>query len=262
MEKEVELSGGVGITLPDSRAHLKQTRVSWKTGGGFPSHEKNIFFSLLFVVLMSSAFAGLVFAQTAGTGVIFGTITDPTGASISGAAVTLTDLATNAVRTATTNDAGRYDFPNVPPGKYSITIAKSGFRQAKVANRDVVVGESRTVDAKMELGVATESVEVVATTTELQTMNATVGNTISGVALDALPGLGRDVSTFVSLQPGVAPDGSVAGANQDQNSYMLDGGNNSSDMDGTMNTYTPGFAGDPSGGLVNSRVDLSWHLRP
>jgi len=45
-------------------------------------------------------------------------------------------------------------------------------------------------------------------------------------------------------------DGSVAGANQDQNSFMLDGGNNSSDMDGTQNTYTPSFAGDPSGGLV------------
>ena len=67
--------------------------------------------------------------------------------------------------------------------------------------------------------------------------------------LDNLPGLGRDVSTFVTLQPGVAPDGSVAGANQDQNSFMLDGGNNSSDMDGTQNTYTPSFAGDPIGWL-------------
>ena len=69
-------------------------------------------------------------------------------------------------------------------------------------------------------------------------MNATIGNNISGVALSSLPGLGRDVSTFVTLQPGVAPDGSVAGANQDQNTFQLDGGNNSSDMDGTQNTYT------------------------
>jgi hypothetical protein len=97
-------------------------------------------------------------------------------------------------------------------------------------------------------------VEVTATNAELQTMNATVGNTISGVALESLPSLGRDVSTFVTLQPGVAMDGSVAGANQDQNSFMLDGGNNSSDMDGTQNTYTPSFAGDPSGGLVNVLV--------
>lgn len=208
---------------------------------------------VLFALLMALALfnPAMMFAQTAGTGVVVGTVTDPTGASISGATVTLTDVATNAVRTATTNEAGRYDFPNVPPGKYNITIVKSGFRQAKIASLDVVVGESRTVDVKMDLGATTESVEVVASNADLQTMNATIGTTVSGVALDSLPSLGRDASTFVTLQPGVAPDGSVAGANQDQNSYLLDGGNNSSDMDGTQNTYTPGFAGDPSGGLVN-----------
>ncbi|HVH69546.1 MAG TPA: carboxypeptidase-like regulatory domain-containing protein, partial [Candidatus Dormibacteraeota bacterium] len=207
-----------------------------------------LFALLIALVLLHPA---KMFAQTAGTGVVVGTVTDPTGASISGATVTLTDVATNAVRTATTNEAGRYDFPNVPPGKYNITISKSGFRQARLTTLDVVVGESRTVDARMELGAATESVEVVATNTDLQTMNSTIGTTVTGVALDSLPSLGRDASTFVTLQPGVAPDGSVAGANQDQNSYLLDGGNNSSDMDGTQNTYTPGFAGDPSGGLVN-----------
>jgi len=195
-----------------------------------------------------------VAAQTAGTGVVVGTVTDPSGAAISGAVVTLTDNATNSVRTTTTNDTGRYNFPNVVPGKYNVTITKSGFRQAKIADQPVVVGESRTLDARLEIGSETQVVEVLASNAELQTMNATIGNTITGVALESLPGLGRDVSTFVTLQPGVAPDGSVAGANQDQNSYQLDGGNNSSDMDGTQNTYTPGFAGDPSGGLVNSFV--------
>src|SRR5262249_6091013 len=125
-------------------------------------------------------------------------------------------------------------------------------RQAKLSKQAVSVGAELTLNVTMELGAVSQTVEVVASNADIQTMNATVGNTISGVALDSLPGLGRDVSTFVSLQPGVAPDGSVAGANQDQNSYTLDGGNNSSDMDGTMNTYTPGFAGDPSGGTVNS----------
>jgi hypothetical protein len=97
-------------------------------------------------------------------------------------------------------------------------------------------------------------VEVTAAGNELQTTDAAVGQTITGDALDSLPGLGRDVSTFVTLQPGVAPDGSVAGGNQDQNSFQLDGGNNSSDMDGTQNTYTASFAGDPTGGLVNNEV--------
>jgi len=214
---------------------------------------------VLFVLIMALA-VGIppnTPAQTAGTGVIVGTVIDPTGATIFGATVTLRDAATNAVRTASTNQAGRYDFPNLPPGKYDLIINKSGFRQAKFSNVDVVVGESRTLDVKLDLGASTESVEVVATNTDLQTMNATIGTTVTGVPLESLPSLGRDASTFVALQPGVAPDGSVAGANQDQNSYLLDGGNNSSDMDGTMNTYTPGFAGDPSGGLVNSYVTVT-----
>jgi len=126
------------------------------------------------------------------------------------AAVTLTDTATNATRTAATNDSGRYNFSNVQPGRYNLTISKAGFRQAKFRDQEVVVGESRSFNVKMELGAATETVEVVATNTELQTMNATVGNTITGIALNSLPTIGRDVSTFVTLQPGVSPDGSVA----------------------------------------------------
>ena len=81
-------------------------------------------------------------------------------------------------------------------------------------------------------------------------MNATVGNEITGVALNSLPSLGRDVSTFITLQPGVNPDGSVAGAVVDQSSFMLDGGNNTNDMDGSMQVYTPSYAGDPTGGLI------------
>ena len=79
----------------------------------------------------------------------------------------------------------------------------------------------------MEIGSVAETVEVTVTAgAELQTVNATVGNTITGVALNSLPAIGGDVSTFVTLQPGVGPDGSVAGAVVDQSTFMLDGGNN------------------------------------
>jgi len=192
--------------------------------------------------------------QSVSTGTITGTVTDPSGAAVAGAAVTLTNLATSTSRTATTNETGRYVLANVEPGTYTLTINKAGFRVAKFTNQIVNVGSSLTLSVALEIGTASQTVEVTATNAELQTMNATVGNTITGVALESLPSLGRDVSTFVTLQPGVAMDGSVAGANQDQNSFMLDGGNNSSDMDGTQNTYTPSFAGDPSGGLVNVLV--------
>src|SRR3984957_13416440 len=189
--------------------------------------------------------------QAISTGTIQGAVTDPAGASVAGATVTLTEAATNTSRSDTTNDSGRYIFANVEPGIYDLTVTKQGFRVTKFVKQEVTVGSSIQLDAKLELGSNVETVEVTAGGTSLETATATVGNTLTGLPLDNLPGLGRDVSTFVTLQPGVAPDGSVGGANQDQNSFMLDGGNNSSDMDGTQNTYTPSFAGDPSGGLVS-----------
>jgi len=205
--------------------------------------------AVFFVVIPSG-----LFAQMAGTGQVVGTVTDPSGAAVAGATATLTDMATNSSRTATTNEAGRYSFATVEPGVYSLTISKVGFRIGKFSNQQVTVGDTKSLDIKLEIGSSIETVEVTATNTELQTMNATVGNTISGVALNSLPTIGRDVSTFVTLQPGVSPDGSVAGAIYDQNSFQLDGGNNSNDMDGSMNIYTPSAAGDTTGGLVTSYV--------
>jgi hypothetical protein len=190
----------------------------------------------------------------AGTGQIDGTVTDRSGGAVADATVTLVDSKTNIERTATTNDAGRYVFASVAPGVYNLTINKTGFRVAKFSDQQVLVGSTRTLNAMLELGSTTETVEVTATSADLQTMNATVGNTITGVALNSLPTIGRDVSTFVTLQPGVSPDGSVAGAIYDQNSFGLDGGNNSNDMDGSMNVYTPSAAGDTTGGLVTSYV--------
>ena len=197
--------------------------------------------------------AGLL-AQTAGTGAIAGTITDPSGAAVLEATITLTDASTGAVRTAATNDTGRYVFANVPPGTYDLMIDKAGFKKAKFSKQVVNVGVSLTLNVTLELGEVNQTVEINTTGAEIQTMNATVGNTVTGVALDSLPSISRDASTFVTLQPGVSPDGSVAGVMFDQNSFGLDGGQNTNDMDGSMNIYTPSFAGDPTGGLVSALV--------
>jgi hypothetical protein len=210
--------------------------------------------SLVVALLACLLTPSSIFGQLAGTGSIVGTVTDPSGAAVVGAAVTLTDTSTNSERAAVTNEVGRYVFSSIPPGSYNLRVAKDGFRVAKISKQTVNVGSSLELNFQLELGSSAQTVEVTATNVELQTMNATVGNTITGVALESLPSLGRDVSTFVTLQPGVAPDGSVAGANQDQNSFMLDGGNNSSDMDGTQNTYTAAFSGDPTGGLINNLI--------
>jgi len=199
-----------------------------------------------------------MFAQSASTGSVAGTVTDPQGAAVAAAAVTITDKATSISRTSATNENGHYIFVDVNPGTYNISVNKTGFRVSKIVDQVVQVGLSLTLNVTMEIGSVAETVEVTATSgAELQTLNATVGNTIGGETLQQLPTIQRDAATFVTLQPGVSPDGSVAGAVTDQSTFMLDGGQNSNDMDGSMAVYTPSFAGDPTGGIVSNSISGS-----
>jgi len=179
---------------------------------------------------------------------VAGTVTDPSGAVIVGADVTLTDVGTHGARKLVTNADGHYFFVNIPPGIYELTVGKAGFRSEKVTKQEVTVGLTLTLNVKMAVGVATEVVEVQASSgAELQTLNSTVGTAFTGVAIDSLPSISRDVSTFAMMQPGVTPDGSNTGEVMDQNTFQLDGGQNTNDMDGAMNIYTPSLAGDPTG---------------
>ena len=185
------------------------------------------------VVLLVVALACLValvpsamFAQSAGTGTVAGTVTDPSGGALVGATVTLSDITTNTARTATTNQTGRYIFANVEPGTYNVSFNQTGFRVAKFADQVVKVSTLLTLNIAMELGSVSQTVEVTASGSDLQMLNATVGSTVDGQLLQNLPSIGRDAATFVTLQPGVSPDGSVAGAVVDQSSFLLDGGQN------------------------------------
>src|SRR5215469_2632406 len=209
---------------------------------------------LLCLTIFCLSSAPYMAAQSTDSGTIVGVVTDASGAVVTDVQVALTDKSTGQNRTTPTNQAGHYVFVNLRPGMYDMSFRKNGFATTKAPGEEVKVGLTTTVNISLEVGGTTVEVDVTSAGNELQTTDATVGETITGSALDSLPGLGRDVSTFVTLQPGVAPDGSVAGANQDQNSFQLDGGNNSSDMDGTQNTYTASFASDPTGGLINNQV--------
>ena len=201
--------------------------------------------------------AAPVRAQNAAAGVVSGQVSDPQGAAIPGATVKLTELSTNSVISVTSNEAGRYTFPNVSPGTYDLTVSKEGFSLSRTPSQKVDVGLALTINVSLQVGQTSTVVEVSAAAgAELQTMNATVGSTISGDALQFLPNLGRDASTLATLQVGVTAFGNTAGANQDQNSFQLDGGNNSSDMDGNQRTYTPsnGYTGTSSTGGSPSGV--------
>jgi Carboxypeptidase regulatory-like domain len=207
-----------------------------------------------------------LFSQGTSSGTVAGTVTDPAGGAVSGATVTLTDTATNYARTATTNETGRYIFVSVPPGTYNVSINKTGFRVSRLTNQEVTVGAVRTLDIVLEIGSVAETVEVkVSLGAELQTMNATVGNTVSGEALLMLPNFGRDASTLATLQPGTNPTGETAGVNYDQNSFSLDGAQNTNDMDGSMNIYTPSFgtsSGATTGGQFSSKGSVPTGVLP
>ncbi|WP_263350653.1 TonB-dependent receptor [Acidicapsa acidisoli] len=200
--------------------------------------------------------ATLILGQATNTGTVVGVVTDQSSAVVPGALITLTDPATNTSLTTTTNHAGEYVMQNVAPGKYDITVNKSGFRTDKIVGQTIEVGTQTTANFKLQVGSTQQTVEVQAMSTDLQTLNSTVGGTVDSEAIDSLPSLLHDVGTFTELQPGVSPDGSVAGAVGDQSTFSLDGGNNTNDMDGDMSVYTPSFAGDPTG-IANQNAGVA-----
>ena len=192
------------------------------------------------------------FGQSTNTGTVVGEVTDSSGAVVPGATVTLSDATAGVKLTDTSNADGKYAFTTVPPGTYSVTASKSGFSISKTEGQEVNIGTQLTINLKLRVGGGTETVEVQVVGTELQTLNSTVGQTISQEAIESLPSLNHDVNTFTSMQPGVDPAGSVAGAVNDQSTFLLDGGQITNDMDGSMAVYTGSFAGDPTGGIAGA----------
>jgi len=199
------------------------------------------------VFLMSPALM-LAQATASGNGSLTGRVTDSTGAVVAGASLTLTDTATNISQTIQSNSQGIYFFRDLSPGTYNLAVTHPGFRRTAVPNMDVAAGATLTIDVALEVGAVTETVQVTATAeAELQTLNATMGQALEGSTIMQLPTINRDVSSLVFLQPTASPtfggaegnttSGNIAGSAADQNTYMLDGGNNTSDLDGDNGGY-------------------------
>ena len=204
---------------------------------------KNLLFLLFLLVISASA-------QNANTGTVFGIISDPSGAVIPAATVSLHDNATGQDRSATTNEVGRYNFASVAPGNYSVKATAAGFRST-ASSVAVEVGKSFTVNLELAVGQASQTVEVTSNSgADLQTLDATVGETLGGNTLLLLPSQQRSVSSLLLLQPASAPlqqgnqgsslGGQVAGAQSDQNTILLDGSNITNGVSGNSNSTTAG----------------------
>src|SRR5579862_395959 len=208
--------------------------------------------ALLAVLLIPALLMGQ--NDTTGAGTITGRVTDATGAIVTDATISITDVDTNISRTGSSNTAGLYVFEGVKPGNYNITASKPGFRKSVVPSQQVLAAQSLTLNFALEVGAVTETVQVqAAAEAELQTLNSTMGNTLSGNTILNLPTINRDVSSLVFLQPTAAPtfggaegnitSGNIAGNPADQNTYLLDGGSNTDDMDGDRGTYVGSRSG-------------------
>src|SRR5215510_5421561 len=152
-----------------------------------------------------------------------GVITDPTGAIIPGAVVSLTNTATGFKRQALTGEDGVYQFLQAPPGAYQVIVEKAGFSTATRDNVQLQVNTPASLDLRMEIGSTSDVVNVGAEATAINTVDASVGNPFSEQQVRQLPLETRNVVELLSLQVGVTPTGEVLGARRDQNNITLDG---------------------------------------
>jgi phage baseplate assembly protein gpV len=176
------------------------------------------------------------------TGRIIGTVTDAQGAAIAGAKVTVTNTATNAHWETVTGSDGAYQVLELQIGNYSVTAEHEGFTRAVTAALPLEINQSLRIDVHMKVGSVAEVVKVEAAAVQVETVNPTVGGTVTGATVQNLPLNGRNTLDLALTMPGVTqaaplpfggsgvPTGglSVAGGRDDSVTYLLDGGDNTS----------------------------------
>src|SRR6202049_2320257 len=133
-----------------------------------------------------------------------GTVTDPTGATVPGAEVTLRDLGTNSTSHTKTTEQGEYAFPVVNVGVYEVSVKHGSFKEFIAKDVEVHVSTATEVNAKLELGSSNEVVSVEASDIQVQTTTADVGAVIEGTQVRELPLNGRNFLELTQLQPGVS----------------------------------------------------------
>ena len=171
------------------------------------------------------------------TGNILGQVTDPSGAAVSGGNVTAQNLGTGYTRKAIINGAGEYVIPSVPIGAYKVTVAVPGFKEFSQTGITLQVGQNARVDARLQVGAVTQSVNVSAAALAVDTESSTVGQVIDNRRIVSIPLNGRNVLALAQLLPGVGtaslpttvtfsrsgPTFTVSGGRTNSNSVDLDG---------------------------------------
>lgn len=183
---------------------------------------------LLLASMLLVLFAFSALAQTTS---LTGTVSDPSGSVIAGASVDLESIETGAKRNSVTNSGGVYTFAQLAPGTYRLTVKNQGFAAKQFNEVRVLVNQPATLNVILEVGAVTETVSVEAAATQINTVDASLGNAFSTKPILQLPFEARNVVGLLTLQPGVTfngdiddyRSGSVNGGRSDQANVTLDG---------------------------------------
>jgi hypothetical protein len=169
------------------------------------------------------------YAQT-NRAILEGTVTDPSGATISGARVKISAVDTGLTQERTTNSNGQYRFPGIAIGQYTVSVSNSGFKTKVIEDVILDVGQTRTLDVSLQIGEASERVDVVAETGPAERSSAEAAIVIRTDQIANLPVNGRDWSGLTLLAPFAQDDGGgnqrtirYAGRAIDDNNFNIDG---------------------------------------
>jgi hypothetical protein len=186
------------------------------------------------------------------TGEITGTITDQTARAVAGAAITITNVDTNVQRSVTSNAAGVYNAPALPPGSYSVKVNFTGFKSEVHNDVSLQVDQVARLDFVLQVGNVAETIEVQSQAAALDTETATIGTVVETKRIEDLPLNGRNYLQLASLVPGATATGpgnsiaqargggdrsnfqlNIAGQRLENNHYSLDGIENTDPNYGT-----------------------------
>ena len=214
------------------------------------SHEKYRGKTLLGLIAASLAGSVLLYGQARDTGSVFGNVTDAQAATVPGAVVKLTSIATGAVRQTDSDSNGGFVFTLLPVGSYNLSVEHPGFRKSERRGILVQANENIRVDTGLEVGNVQEAVTVEAQVANVETRSATLNHTVDSKRIVELPLNGRNPADLVLLAAGVAsgatnnsgdvgssswrPKGqkeiTVNGSRNNNLRYTLDGGTNMDDL--------------------------------
>src|SRR5579872_787363 len=164
-------------------------------------HRRVVLIGLWVVLASLSSFAGV-------TASISGTVKDPSGASVAGAKVTATNVATGIAQTQNTNEQGFYSFQTLPPGTYTLDVQQSGFKAYRQTGIVVDVNSAIPIDVVLQVGQINEKVEVASDALHVETINSQMGEVIEGKEMTDVPLVSRSYTDLLALQPGVVPTAS------------------------------------------------------